>query len=169
MSPDSNGYFESKMDLQSPHPGQSEKFQTMCKTEMCRNWEKGYCQYDTKVSWIKRLKYYLSSFWIFSNSAHLLMGGMNFKSVTTYRKIIKLSCVKNSMDLSTTAATDSDARSYTQGRSHPPHLRRKSMLRQQILPQMHLFIAADFNRLAPLIIITASAVKLKDCPRTVTI
>jgi hypothetical protein len=30
-------------------PGQSEKFQTMCKTEMCRNWENGYCQYGSKV------------------------------------------------------------------------------------------------------------------------
>ena len=32
------------------HPGQSEKFQIMCKTEMCRNWENGYCQYGNKVS-----------------------------------------------------------------------------------------------------------------------
>ena len=32
------------------HPGQSEKFQSMCKTEICRNWEKGFCQYGNKVS-----------------------------------------------------------------------------------------------------------------------
>merc|ERR1719232_455527 len=102
-------------------------------------------------------------------SARLLMGVMNFKNVTTYRKIIKRSCAKSSTAPSITAATDKDAHSYTQGLCHQPHPLLKSKLPRPILPQMLLFIVADSDRLAPLIKITTSAVKLKDCLRILTI
>ena len=146
---------------------------------MCRNWENGYCQYDTKVSWLHRaslskiLFIHGSNFEFLFFSARLLTGGTNFKSVTIYRKIIKPSFAKSSTGPNTTAATDRDAHSYIHDRSpHPPLRPLLSILPQQTLFRIPLFIIiANLQILAPVIriVITSAGKIIKNCPHTVTI